>query len=60
MIKVTINVSNPVATAATYSHIQIGKAANEADANSQTGTFTNLAYTGTLTGGTISVYGYAK
>lgn len=42
MIKVTINVSNPVATAATYSHIQIGKAANEADANSQTGTFTNL------------------
>lgn len=42
MIKVTINVSNPVATAATYSHIQIGKAANEADANSQTGTFSNL------------------
>ena len=42
MTKITINVSNPVTTAATYTHIQIGRAATESDANSQSGTFSNL------------------
>ena len=42
MTKVTVNLSDPASSAASYTHIQIGRAANEADANARTGTFSSL------------------
>lgn len=57
MIKVTINLSDPTTSAATYTNIQIGKAATEADANSQTGTFSNLGSVITLNQ-YVGVYNY--
>jgi hypothetical protein len=57
MIKLTINVSDPVSTSSSYSYIQIGKAENEADANSQSGTFSSLGSVITLDS-KIGVYNY--
>lgn len=57
MIKLTINVSDPVSTSSTYSYIQIGKAASAADANAQSGTFVNLGSVITLDS-KIGVYNY--
>ena len=57
MIKLTINVADPIAAAASYTYIQIGKAANEADANAQSGTFSNLGNVITLDA-KIGVYNY--
>jgi len=42
MIKVTIPVADISTQIATYTHIQIGRAATSADATSRTGTFVNL------------------
>lgn len=42
MIKVNVVVPDPVTAAATYTGIQIGKASSQADAASQSGTFSNL------------------
>ena len=57
MIKVTVNLSDPASSAASYTHIQIGRAANEADANAQTGTFSNLGSVATIDA-YVGVYHY--
>lgn len=57
MIRVTINIDNPGTAAASYTHIQIGRAATEASANAQSGTFTNLGSVLTLDS-KVGVYNY--
>lgn len=57
MIKVTVSVPNPATAAATYTGIQIGKAASQADADAQTGTFSNLGTVLTLDS-KIGTYSY--
>jgi len=57
MIKVTVSVTDPATAAATYTGIQIGKAASQADANAQTGTFSNLGTVLTLDS-KIGTYSY--
>ena len=42
MIKVTVNIADPAASAAAYTSIQIGRASTEEYANAQNGTFSNL------------------
>ncbi len=42
MIRVTVNIADPAASASSYTHIQIGRASTEDYANAQNGTFTNL------------------
>lgn len=57
MIKVIVSVPNPATAAATYTGIQIGKAASQADADAQTGTFSNLGTVLTLDS-KIGTYSY--
>jgi hypothetical protein len=57
MTKVTIKLNDPAASAASYTHIQLGRAANEADANSQTGTFYNIGSIATINQ-YVGVYDY--
>lgn len=48
MIKVTMSVPNIASVMATYTHIQLGRAATSADATSRTGTFVDLGPVVTL------------
>jgi len=58
MIRVNVSVPNPATAAATYTGIQIGKAASQADASAQTGTFSNLGTVITLDA-KIGTYSYS-
>lgn len=57
MIKVTIPVPNITAVIASYSHIQLGRAATAADATSRTGSFVDLGPVIALTA-LVSAYDY--
>jgi len=48
MTRITINITDPTSAAATYTHIQVGRASSEDDANSQSGSFVNLGSVATL------------
>jgi hypothetical protein len=50
MIKITIPVADPAASAASYTSIQVGRAATYEDALAQSGTFTNLGSVITING----------
>ena len=50
MIKITIPVADPAASAASYTSIQVGRAATYGDALAQSGTFTNLGSVITING----------
>ena len=58
MIRVNVSVSDPATAAATYTGIQIGRAASQADASAQTGTFANLGTLLTLDA-KIGTYSYS-
>lgn len=57
MIKVTMSVPNIASVMATYTHIQLGRAATSADATSRTGTFVDLGPVVTLSS-LVTAYDY--
>lgn len=57
MIKITIPVANPATASASFTSIQVGRAANYEDAENQSGTFVNLGAVITING-LIGTYEY--